>query len=132
MNETTTIAKTTLKDVEVDQDVRWCPGCGDYAILKAVQRTMPETGTPPERTVFISGIGCSSRFPYYMETYGFHTIQGRAPAFATRLKPANTDLDVWTVTGYGYGLSTRGNHSIHRPLRHTAAPPNPSNQHTHP
>src|SRR3546814_11360124 len=87
MNEMTTIAKTTtLKDWESDQEVRWCPGCGDYAILKAVQRTMPETGTAPENTVFISGIGCSSRFPYYMETYGFHTIHGRAPAFATGLK----------------------------------------------
>src|SRR3546814_16674962 len=81
MNEMTTIAKTTLKDWESDQEVRWCPGCGDYAILKAVQRTMPETGTPPERTVFIRGVGCSSRFPYFMETYGFNTIHCRATDF---------------------------------------------------
>ncbi|NDU78489.1 2-oxoacid:ferredoxin oxidoreductase subunit beta, partial [Actinomadura sp. DSM 109109] len=83
MNEMTTIAKSTPKDWESDQEVRWCPGCGDYAILKAVQRTMPEIGARPENTVFVSGIGCSSRFPYYMETYGFHTIHGRAPAVAT-------------------------------------------------
>mgnify|MGYP001129381372 FL=1 len=86
MNEMTTIAKSTPKDWESDQEVRWCPGCGDYAILKAVQRTMPEIGARPENTVFVSGIGCSSRFPYYMETYGFHTIHGRAPAVATGVK----------------------------------------------
>ena len=104
MNEMTTIARTTtLKDWETDQEVRWCPGCGDYAILKAVQRTMPEIGTAPENTVFVSGIGCSSRFPYYMETYGFHTIHGRAPAFATGLKLANPQLDIWIVTGDGDG-----------------------------
>ena len=114
MNEMTTIARTTtLKDWETDQEVRWCPGCGDYAILKAVQRTMPEIGTTPENTVFISGIGCSSRFPYYMETYGFHTIHGRAPAFATGLKLANPNLDVWIVTGDGDGLSIGGNHTMH-------------------
>ena len=114
MNEMTTIARTTtLKDWETDQEVRWCPGCGDYAILKAVQRTMPEIGTAPENTVFISGIGCSSRFPYYMETYGFHTIHGRAPAFATGLKLANPDLDIWIVTGDGDGLSIGGNHTMH-------------------
>ena len=114
MNEMTTIARpTTLKDWETDQEVRWCPGCGDYAILKAVQRTMPEIGTAPENTVFISGIGCSSRFPYYMETYGFHTIHGRAPAFATGLKLANPNLDVWIVTGDGDGLSIGGNHTMH-------------------
>ncbi|MDF0752830.1 hypothetical protein NLU14_21630, partial [Marinobacter sp. 71-i] len=79
MNEITTIRPSTPKDWETDQEVRWCPGCGDYAILKAVQRTMPELGVAPENTVFVSGIGCSSRFPYYMETYGFHTIHGRAP-----------------------------------------------------
>ncbi len=108
MNEMTTIARTTtLKDWETDQEVRWCPGCGDYAILKAVQRTMPEIGTTPENTVFVSGIGCSSRFPYYMETYGFHTIHGRAPAFATGLKLANPGLDIWIVTGDGDGLSDR-------------------------
>src|SRR3546814_18960685 len=108
----TTIAKTTLKDWESDQEVRWCPGCGDYAILKAVQRTMPDIGTAPENTVFISGIGCSSRFPYYMETYGFHTIHGRAPAFATGLKLANPDLAIWIVTGAGDGLSIGGNHTL--------------------
>ncbi len=114
MNEMTTIARTTtLKDWETDQEVRWCPGCGDYAILKAVQRTMPEIGTAPENTVFISGIGCSSRFPYYMETYGFHTIHGRAPAFATGLKLANPNLDIWIVTGDGDGLSIGGNHTMH-------------------
>jgi 2-oxoglutarate ferredoxin oxidoreductase subunit beta len=114
MNEMTTVARTTtLKDWETDQEVRWCPGCGDYAILKAVQRTMPEIGTAPENTVFISGIGCSSRFPYYMETYGFHTIHGRAPAFATGLKLANPSLDIWIVTGDGDGLSIGGNHTMH-------------------
>ncbi len=113
MNDMTPVAKTTLKDWETDQEVRWCPGCGDYAILKAIQRTMPEIGTAPENTVFISGIGCSSRFPYYMETYGFHTIHGRAPALATGLKLANPKLDVWIVTGDGDGLSIGGNHTMH-------------------
>lgn len=111
MNEMTRI--TTLKDWETDQEVRWCPGCGDYAILKAVQRTMPELGVAPENTVFISGIGCSSRFPYYMETYGFHTIHGRAPAVATGAKLANPDLDIWIVTGDGDALSIGGNHTMH-------------------
>ena len=101
------------KDWETDQEVRWCPGCGDYAILKAVQRTMPELGVRPENTVFISGIGCSSRFPYYMETYGFHTIHGRAPAIATGVKLANPDLDVWIITGDGDALSIGGNHTMH-------------------
>ena len=104
---------TTMKDWETDQEVRWCPGCGDYAILKAVQRTMPELGVAPHNTVFVSGIGCSSRFPYYMETYGFHTIHGRAPAFATGIKLANPELDVWIVTGDGDGLSIGGNHLAH-------------------
>jgi len=112
MNDMTPI-ETTLKDWETDQEVRWCPGCGDYAILKAVQRTMPQLGADPAKTVFISGIGCSSRFPYYMETYGFHTIHGRAPAFATGLKLANPELDVWLVTGDGDGLSIGGNHTMH-------------------
>ncbi len=112
MNEITKI-ETTLKDWETDQEVRWCPGCGDYAILKAVQRTMPQLGADPSNTVFISGIGCSSRFPYYMETYGFHTIHGRAPAVATGVKLANPELDVWIVTGDGDGLSIGGNHSMH-------------------
>lgn len=111
MNEMTKI--TTLKDWETDQEVRWCPGCGDYAILKAVQRTMPELGVRPEDTLFISGIGCSSRFPYYMETYGFHTIHGRAPAVATGAKLANPDLDVWIITGDGDALSIGGNHTMH-------------------
>ncbi|MFC4291918.1 2-oxoacid:ferredoxin oxidoreductase subunit beta [Sphingorhabdus arenilitoris] len=112
MNQITPVT-TTLKDWETDQEVRWCPGCGDYAILKAVQRTMPQLGADPAKTVFISGIGCSSRFPYYMETYGFHTIHGRAPAFATGLKLANPELDVWLVTGDGDGLSIGGNHTMH-------------------
>jgi 2-oxoglutarate/2-oxoacid ferredoxin oxidoreductase subunit beta len=112
MNDLTPI-KTTMKDWETDQEVRWCPGCGDYAILKAVQRTMPEIGGTPENTVFISGIGCSSRFPYYMETYGFHTIHGRAPALATGVKLANPDLDVWIITGDGDALSIGGNHTMH-------------------
>ncbi len=104
---------TTPKDWETDQEVRWCPGCGDYAILKAVQRTMPELGAVPEKTVFVSGIGCSSRFPYYMESYGFHTIHGRAPAVATGVKLANPDLDVWIITGDGDALSIGGNHTMH-------------------
>ena len=113
MNDMTPIKTTTPKDWETDQEVRWCPGCGDYAILKAVQRTMPEIGGTPENTVFISGIGCSSRFPYYMETYGFHTIHGRAPAVATGVKLANPDLDVWIITGDGDALSIGGNHTMH-------------------
>lgn len=112
MNEMTKIT-TTLKDWETDQEVRWCPGCGDYAILKAVQRTMPDLGADPSNTVFISGIGCSSRFPYYMETYGFHTIHGRAPAVATGVKLANPELDVWIITGDGDALSIGGNHTMH-------------------
>ena len=106
---------TPLKaaDFATDQEVRWCPGCGDYAILKGMQRTMAEMGARPENTVFVSGIGCSSRFPYYMETYGFHTIHGRAPALATGVKLANPDLDVWIITGDGDGLSIGGNHLMH-------------------
>jgi 2-oxoglutarate/2-oxoacid ferredoxin oxidoreductase subunit beta len=113
MNDMTPIAKTSPKDWETDQEVRWCPGCGDYAVLKAVQRTMPDLGVRPENTVFVSGIGCSSRFPYYMETYGFHTIHGRAPAFATGIKLANPELDVWIITGDGDALSIGGNHTMH-------------------
>ncbi|MCS5636843.1 MAG: 2-oxoacid:ferredoxin oxidoreductase subunit beta [Myxococcota bacterium] len=101
------------KDFVADQDVRWCPGCGDYSILANVQRVMPELGVPRENIVFISGIGCSSRFPYYMNTYGFHTIHGRAPAFATGAKAANPALSVWVVTGDGDGLSIGGNHLLH-------------------
>jgi 2-oxoglutarate ferredoxin oxidoreductase subunit beta len=103
----------TRKDFVSDQEVRWCPGCGDYAILAQVQKVMPEFGIPRENVVFISGIGCSSRFPYYMNTYGFHTIHGRAPAIATGLKITRPDLDVWVVTGDGDGLSIGGNHLIH-------------------
>ncbi len=113
MNDMTPIKTSTPKDWETDQEVRWCPGCGDYAVLKAVQRTMPELGVKPENTVFVSGIGCSSRFPYYMETYGFHTIHGRAPAVATGVKLANPDLDVWIITGDGDALSIGGNHTMH-------------------
>ena len=113
MNDMTPIRATKPDDWATDQEVRWCPGCGDYAILKAVQRTMPEIGATPENTVFISGIGCSSRFPYYMETYGFHTIHGRAPAVATGVKLANPELDVWLITGDGDGLSIGGNHMLH-------------------
>ncbi len=105
--------KLTIKDFETDQEVRWCPGCGDYAILKCVQKLMPELGVPKENIVFISGIGCSSRFPYYMETYGFHTIHGRAPSIATGAKLSNPDLDVWVITGDGDGLSIGGNHMMH-------------------
>jgi 2-oxoglutarate ferredoxin oxidoreductase subunit beta len=103
----------TRKDFVSDQEVRWCPGCGDYAILAQVQKIMPEFGIARENTVFISGIGCSSRFPYYMNTYGFHTIHGRAPAIATGLKVTRPELDVWVVTGDGDGLSIGGNHLIH-------------------
>ncbi len=105
--------KYTRADFSSDQDVRWCPGCGDYAVLATTQRLMPELGVRPEDTVFISGIGCSSRFPYYMNTYGMHSIHGRAPAFATGLKASRPDLDVWVITGDGDALSIGGNHLIH-------------------
>jgi 2-oxoglutarate/2-oxoacid ferredoxin oxidoreductase subunit beta len=101
------------KDFKTDQEVRWCPGCGDYAILAAVQGFMPELGIPRENIVFVSGIGCSSRFPYYMNTYGMHSIHGRAPAIATGLAAARPDLSVWVVTGDGDALSIGGNHLIH-------------------
>ena len=101
------------KDFQSDQDVRWCPGCGDYAILKAMQKTLADLGVERERTVFVSGIGCAARFPYYVSTYGFHTIHGRAPAFATGIKLANPELDVWIVSGDGDGLSIGGNHTLH-------------------
>lgn len=103
----------TAKDFATDQDVRWCPGCGDYSILKQVQTIMPELGIPREDIVFISGIGCSSRFPYYMNTYGMHSIHGRAPSIATGLKAARPELSVWVITGDGDGLSIGGNHLIH-------------------
>ncbi len=103
----------TAKDFASDQEVRWCPGCGDYAILKSVQRAMPEIGRKKEDIVFVSGIGCSSRFPYYMNTYGFHGIHGRAPALATGVKLANPNLSVWEITGDGDALAIGGNHFIH-------------------
>ncbi|MFQ5637914.1 MAG: 2-oxoacid:ferredoxin oxidoreductase subunit beta [bacterium] len=105
--------KLTKKDFESDQEVRWCPGCGDYSILAQIQRTLPNLGIPKEKYVFVSGIGCSSRFPYYMNAYGFHTIHGRAPAIATGIKTVNPDLSVWVITGDGDGLSIGGNHLIH-------------------
>ncbi len=107
------MSELSYKDFATDQEVRWCPGCGDYSILKAVQKTLADVGADPANTVFVSGIGCSSRLPYYVETYGFHTIHGRAPAIATGLKLANPALDVWVVTGDGDGLSIGGNHLMH-------------------
>ncbi len=103
----------TRKDFISDQDVRWCPGCGDYAILSQIQKVLPELNIPKENFVFISGIGCSSRLPYYMNTYGFHTVHGRAPAIATGIKAYNPDLQVWVITGDGDALSIGGNHLIH-------------------
>ena len=103
----------TAKDFTTTQEVRWCPGCGDYAVLKTVTKILAEIGARPEMTTFVSGIGCAARFPYYVDTYGFHTIHGRAPAIATGLKLANPDLDVWVVTGDGDGLSIGGNHLLH-------------------
>ena len=105
--------KQSAKDFKSDQEVRWCPGCGDYAILAAVQGFMPEPGVKRENIVFVSGIGCSSRFPYYMNTYGLHSIHGRAPAIATGLATSRPDLSVWVVTGDGDALSIGGNHLIH-------------------
>ncbi len=128
MNE---IAKiTTAKDWASDQEVRWCPGCGDYAVLKAVQRTMPDLGTAREKTVFISGIGCSSRFPYYMASYGFHTIHGRACAVATGVKLANPELDVWIITGDG--VMARPSKSVRRSAAITSPPRPPSQDFTAP
>jgi 2-oxoglutarate ferredoxin oxidoreductase subunit beta len=105
--------KLTAKAFKTDQEVRWCPGCGDYAILAAVQSFMPELELPRERIVFVSGIGCAARFPYYMQTYGMHSIHGRAPAIATGLALSRPDLSVWVVTGDGDALSIGGNHLIH-------------------
>jgi 2-oxoglutarate ferredoxin oxidoreductase subunit beta len=105
--------KLSAKDFKSDQEVRWCPGCGDYAILAAMQSFLPELGVPRERIVFVSGIGCSSRFPYYLDTYGLHSIHGRAPAIATGLSVSRPDLSVWVVTGDGDALSIGGNHLIH-------------------
>jgi 2-oxoglutarate ferredoxin oxidoreductase subunit beta len=103
----------TAQDFASDQDVRWCPGCGDYSILAQMKKIMPSLGVPPEKIVFVSGIGCSSRFPYYMNTYGIHGIHGRAPAIATGLKIARPDLHVWVITGDGDALSIGGNHFMH-------------------
>src|SRR5437870_10496375 len=103
----------TAKDLTSDQEVRWCPGCGDYSILAQMKKAIAPLGVPREKIVFISGIGCSSRFPYYMNTYGFHTIHGRAPTLATGLKVARPDLQVWVITGDGDGLSIGGNHLVH-------------------
>jgi len=113
MNDIAPLAPLSPADFASDQEVRWCPGCGDYSILKAVQRALSQIGARPESTVCISGIGCASRFPYYLETYGYHTIHGRAPAIATGVKLANPALDVWIVTGDGDGLSIGGNHMAH-------------------
>ena len=107
------IQNYTAKDFASDQEVKWCPGCGDYSILKQVQSILPEIGIKRENMVFVSGIGCSSRFPYYMNTYGIHSIHGRAPAVATGIKLANPELNVWIITGDGDGLSIGGNHFIH-------------------
>ena len=107
------LVKLTRKDFQSDQEVRWCPGCGDYSILAQVQKVMPDLNLPKENIVFISGIGCSSRFPYYMNTYGFHTIHGRAPAIATGVKAANPHLHFWVITGDGAALSIGGNQYIH-------------------
>lgn len=112
MNDAAPAAKT-LKDYASDQEVRWCPGCGDYAILKAVQKTLADLQADTAKTVFVSGIGCAARFPYYMATYGFHTIHGRAPALATGVKLTNPELDVWVVSGDGDALSIGGNHLLH-------------------
>ena len=107
------VVQLTAKDFKSDQEVRWCPGCGDYAILAALQSFMPELGLARERIVFVSGIGCAARFPYYMQTYGMHSIHGRAPAIATGLSTSRPDLSVWVVTGDGDALSIGGNHLIH-------------------
>ncbi len=113
MTAVTQADQLTPKDFATDQEVRWCPGCGDYAILKAIQKTLAQIGARRESTVFVSGIGCAARFPYYIATYGFHTIHGRAPAIATGIKLANPELDVWVITGDGDGLSIGGNHMLH-------------------
>jgi 2-oxoglutarate/2-oxoacid ferredoxin oxidoreductase subunit beta len=111
--ETTAEKKYTYKDFESNQEVRWCPGCDDYVILRSMQKALPEMGVDKKDVVFISGIGCSSRFPYYMDTYGMHSIHGRAPAIATGVKLANNDLSVWVITGDGDSMAIGGNHFIH-------------------
>jgi 2-oxoglutarate ferredoxin oxidoreductase subunit beta len=105
--------RSSAKDFKTDQEVRWCPGCGDYAILAAFQAFLPELDVPRENVVVISGIGCSSRLPYYVDSYGMHSIHGRAPAIATGLAASRPDLSVWVITGDGDGLSIGGNHLIH-------------------
>jgi 2-oxoglutarate ferredoxin oxidoreductase subunit beta len=107
------VRELTAKDFTSDQETRWCPGCGDYAVLASVQKLMPELGVPPHKVVFVSGIGCAGRFAYYMDTYGMHGIHGRAPALATGLAAARDDLSIWVVTGDGDALSIGGNHLIH-------------------
>src|SRR5260370_33343078 len=119
---TAPLLKLTKKDFTSDQEVRWCPGCADFAILAGVQKLMPELNIPREKIVFVSGIGCSSRFPNYMTTYGFHSIHGRPPAIATGLKMANPDLNVWMVTGDGDALSIGGDQPLPPP------PPHPRHQ----
>lgn len=113
METTTAVQKYTFKDFTSDQEVRWCPGCDDYVILRSMQKALPEMGVKKENVVFISGIGCSSRFPYYMSTYGMHTIHGRAPGIASGVKLANPDLSVWIMTGDGDSMAIGGNHFIH-------------------
>jgi len=113
METTTTEKKYTFKDFTSDQEVRWCPGCDDYVILRSMQKALPEMGVKKEDVVFISGIGCSSRFPYYMSTYGMHTIHGRAPGIASGVKMANPNLSVWIMTGDGDSMAIGGNHFIH-------------------
>ncbi|MBI2932911.1 MAG: 2-oxoacid:ferredoxin oxidoreductase subunit beta [Planctomycetes bacterium] len=114
-----TTPKYTKKDFQTEQEVRWCPGCGDYSILNAVQQVFPQLGIPREKFVVVSGIGCSSRFPYYVNTFGFHSIHGRAPAIASGVKLANPELSVWIATGDGDGLSIGGNHLLHTLRRNT-------------
>jgi 2-oxoglutarate ferredoxin oxidoreductase subunit beta len=111
--ETTAVKKYTFKDFTSDQEVRWCPGCDDYVILRAMQKALPEMGVNRENVVFVSGIGCSSRFPYYIDTYGMHSIHGRAPGIASGIKLANPDLSVWVITGDGDAMAIGGNHFIH-------------------
>ena len=113
MSTATSLPTLTAKDLASDQEVRWCPGCGDYSILAQMKKALATLNFPREKMVFISGIGCSSRFPYYMNTYGFHSIHGRAPTLATGLKVARPDLQIWVITGDGDGLSIGGNHLIH-------------------
>src|SRR3954471_24343635 len=113
MSAVTSLTTLTAKDLATDQEVRWCPGCGDYSILAQMKKVLAPLGIAREKMVFVSGIGCSSRFPYYMNTYGFHTIHGRAPAIATGLKVSNPELQVWVITGDGDGLSIGGNHLLH-------------------